>query len=122
MKEATKSVKERKEVKRNIKVIRAQIELFDFHDFIRLLQKGRSQKNKIKDQAAIVMIGLSKCGKTTMTTAALGYKLRKTTIKGMPTLQSIRKLEGEYTRLVNSPEMKSITRNPAFFEIDKTFL
>ena len=89
MKEATKSVKERKEVKRNIRVIRAQIEYFDFHDFKRLLQIGRGQQNKIKKEAGLVMIGLSKSGKTTLTTAALGFKLRKTTIKGMPTLQSI---------------------------------
>ena len=64
------------------------------------------------------MIGLSKTGKTTITTAALGFKLKKTMILGMPTLQPIKKLTGVYARLKNSPEMRSITRTPAFFPIE----
>ena len=70
----------------------------------------------------MVFIGLSKSGKTTITTTILGFKLKKTKIKGIPTLQPIKILEGEYSRLVNSPEMRSITRNPAFFRISEDFL
>ena len=119
LRDASAEVQAGKDVRVNLRVIRSQIEFFDFHDFRRLLEIGRSQKNKIKKQGGLVLIGLSKSGKTTLSTAALGKKLKRTKILGMPTLQPIEKLEGEFARLVNSPELRSITRNPAFFEIQK---
>ena len=122
MKQAISDVKERKDTKHNIRVIRNELEGFDIHDFRRLLKKGREDKSKIAGKGALVVIGLSKSGKTTTITSALGFKMQATTVLGLRTIQPVEKLTGEYARLINSPELKSITRNPAYFKIPVQFL
>ena len=96
-------IKKKEGVIRNLKALRHKIQHFDYPDYKRLLSIGRGSKNKIENQGGVVFIGLSKSGKTTLTTSILGFKLRKTFISGIPTLQSKKKLTGEYARLVNSP-------------------
>jgi hypothetical protein len=46
-----------------------------------------SKNKKIK---VILAFGLSKSGKTTIITAVLGYKMKKTIINGIPTIQTNR--------------------------------
>jgi len=83
---------------------------------------SRSQRDNVKDKGGIALIGLSKAGKSTIATVATGHPVRSTQINGLPTLQPVKKLTGEFERLVNSPEMRSITRVPAFFNIKQEFL
>lgn len=100
---AKNDIKNRVDPKRNLRVLRNEIEIFDMHDFKRLLEKGRSQKALIEGQGALVFIGLSKSGKTTCITSILGYRMRKVKMFGMSTIQSAEPLKGEHARLINSP-------------------
>lgn len=90
-KDAAEAIRNRKDVLENIRVIRDQVELIDIHDLRRLLLNGRKD-SKIKGKGAIVFIGLSKAGKTTLTTALMGYPMCRKQIKGLDTIQSAIKL------------------------------
>ena len=120
--DAAKAIRNKVDVWENVRVIRNQIELLDIHDLIRLLRKGRQDKNKIKDQGAVVFIGLSKAGKTTTITSLLGYPMVLTRINGLKTIQSSVPLKKDHQNLVNLPTAKSITRYPSYIKIDPKYL